>query len=74
MRAHVGDRLVLPGAPGEPHGRRGQIVALMHPDGSPPYRVRWPADDRESVVFPPPDPHLEQQTAVGAGRGGGGAH
>ncbi|MHA6794288.1 Rv1733c family protein [Pseudonocardia bannensis] len=53
MRAHVGDWLVLPGRPGEPHGRRGRVVGLVHPDGSPPYRVRWLADDHESVVSHP---------------------
>ncbi|NMH97536.1 DUF1918 domain-containing protein [Pseudonocardia acidicola] len=58
MRAHIGDWLVLPPAPHEPHGRRGQVVGLVHPDGSPPYRVRWLDDDHVTVVFPPPYAHL----------------
>lgn len=44
---------------GKSHGRRGQIMALMHPDGTPPFRVRWLEDEHVSVAFPPPDAHLE---------------
>jgi hypothetical protein len=58
MRAHVGDWLIIPPAPHEKRERRGQIVELPHPDGSPPYRVRWIEDDHLSLVFPPPDAHL----------------
>ncbi|MCE3555158.1 DUF1918 domain-containing protein [Pseudonocardia sp. RS11V-5] len=63
MRARIGDWLIVPPAPHESHGRRGQIVGLVHPDGSPPYRVRWLDDDHESLVFPPPDAHLERHPA-----------
>jgi len=61
--AHAGDWLVVP-ATGESHGRRAQIVALMHPDGTPPFRVRWLEDEHVSVVFPPPDAHLESPHSV----------
>lgn len=57
--AHEGDWLVVPPVTGESHGRRGQVVELMHPDGTPPFRVRWLEDEHVSVVFPPPDAHLE---------------
>ncbi|MCW0213930.1 MAG: DUF1918 domain-containing protein [Pseudonocardia sp.] len=64
MRAHVGDWLVVPPGPERGHERRGQIVALLHPDGTPPYRVRWLDDDHVSVVFPPPDAHLGRPPAA----------
>jgi hypothetical protein len=54
MLAHVGDWLVVPTDPGETHVHRGQVVAVPHPDGSPPYRVRRLDDDHESLLFPPP--------------------
>lgn len=60
MHARIGDWLVVPPGPHESHGRRGQIVGLAHPDGGPPYRVRWLDDEHESLVFPPPDAHLER--------------
>jgi hypothetical protein len=58
MHAQIGDWLVIPPAPHEAHGRRGQVVALIHPDGAPPYRVRWLEDEHVSVVFPPPEAYL----------------
>jgi len=59
MPAHVGDWLVMPTHPDGTHVRRGQVIALPHPDGSPPYRVRWLDDDHESLVFPPPGTQLQ---------------
>lgn len=62
MHAAVGDWLVIPPGPGAPHSRRGQIVGLLHPDGTPPYRVHWlsddDSDDHFSIVYPPPDARL----------------
>lgn len=57
ITAHVGDWLEVSAGPGT-HARRGQIVALVHPDGTPPYRVHWLEDEHESLVFPPPDAHV----------------
>jgi hypothetical protein len=54
LRARPGDWLVLPPPPTGHHRRRGQVIGLLHPDGSPPYRVRWLDDDRVTVVLPPP--------------------
>ena len=73
-RAGVGDWIVLPDVHGHTHGRRGQVVALLHPGGTPPYRVRWLDDDHESVLFPPPDVVVEQRrhiAGVGCGQGAG---
>jgi hypothetical protein len=51
MRAHVGDRL-LPD--GRDDSRAALIIGLQHPDGSPPYVVRWLADGHVALVFPGP--------------------
>lgn len=59
MRARIGDWLIVPGPHGA-HDRRGQIVQLLHPDGTPPYRVRWLEDEHLSLVYPPPDAHLRR--------------
>ena len=59
MKCRVGDRLVIEGTHvGDPR-RVGVVVELRHPDGSPPYVVRWESDGREGVVFPGPDAHVE---------------
>lgn len=58
MRAHVGDWLTLPPGPGSSHARRAQIVGLLHPDGTPPYRVHWLDDDHFSILYPSPDTQL----------------
>jgi len=50
VRAHVGDRLLL--ARHEQAYRVGVVLAVSHADGSPPYRVRWLDDGRETLVFP----------------------
>ncbi len=59
MKAHLGDRLILEGTHLDDPRRVGVIVELPHPDGTPPYRVRWLSDDHESLVFPGPDARLE---------------
>ena len=59
MKAQKGDRLACEGTRVGDHRRTGVIVALHHPDGSPPYTVRWQDDDHETIVFPGTDAHLE---------------
>jgi Domain of unknown function (DUF1918) len=59
MRANVGDRLVIDGTNvGDPR-RVGTVTGVNHPDGSPPYLVRWQNDDHESLVFPGPTARVE---------------
>ncbi|MFI0724141.1 DUF1918 domain-containing protein [Streptomyces sp. NPDC021224] len=58
MHAEVGDWIVVEALHLDGPRRRGQIVGLEHPDGSPPYVVRWTEDDRETVFFPGPEAHL----------------
>ena len=71
MHASVGDWLVVHGRTVDAPVREGKIIQVTHPDGSPPYLVRWTDTDRESVVFPGPDtailtrsPHSEPETAA----------
>lgn len=59
MHAHVGDWIVVESGHLNGHRRRGQVVRLEHPDGTPPYVVRWIEDDRETVFFPGPETHVE---------------
>jgi hypothetical protein len=59
MKARIGDRLVIDGTNvGEPR-RVGVVTAITHPDGTPPYTVRWLNDDHESVVVPGPTARIE---------------
>jgi Domain of unknown function (DUF1918) len=58
MKAHLGDRLVLEGTHVDDPRRIGIIIEIHHPDGSPPYLVRW-LDDGETLVFPGPDARIE---------------
>ncbi|CAA9252014.1 MAG: hypothetical protein AVDCRST_MAG52-2109, partial [uncultured Blastococcus sp.] len=39
--------------------RRGEVVGLVHEDGSPPFRVRWVEDGHETLVVPGPEAHIE---------------
>lgn len=38
--------------------REGHVVELRHPDGSPPYVVKWSDDGQQALFFPGPDAHL----------------
>lgn len=61
MRAQVGDWVVAESSSvGTPH-REGQVVGLRHPDGSPPFEVRWLADDTTTLYFPGPDARVLPQ-------------
>ena len=55
---------MLPEGAGHPHPRRGVIVALLHPGGSPPYRVRWLDQEHETEIFPPTDTDVRHGPAV----------
>jgi hypothetical protein len=61
MHAEVGNWLVVEGLTDASARRQGQIVAVDHADGSPPYWVRWLDDDHRSLVFPGPDARVEPQ-------------
>ena len=53
MMAHVGDRLVLEGVHVGDARRIGVITAVRHPDGTPPYEVRWLDTGHEAMVTAP---------------------
>lgn len=64
-RVKVGDRIVIePGA--APSKRRiGIVTGLRHPDGSPPYTVRWLDTERESLFFPGVTARIEPMPSHG---------
>jgi hypothetical protein len=68
MHAAVGQWLVVHGRTVDAPSREGQIVRVAHPDGSPPYLVRWTDTDRESVVFPGPDSTVLDHAPHASGR------
>jgi hypothetical protein len=55
MHAHPGDWLVIKGPRTGAPEQRGRILEVHSADGTPPYVVRWTADDHVSTVFPGPD-------------------
>ncbi len=58
MVAGVGDRVFVASVrPG--HERMGRVVALRHPDGTPPYVVRWDDSGTETLHFPRDDCRIE---------------
>lgn len=59
MFARVGDRLVLQGVHVGDTRRVGVITAVRHPDGSPPYEVRWVDSGMQALIFPGPEAHVE---------------
>jgi hypothetical protein len=66
MKAYVGDRLVLEGTHIDDPRRIGIITEIHHPDGAPPYLVRW-LDGHETLVFPGATPASRQPTPAPAG-------
>jgi hypothetical protein len=54
MKAKVGDFLVIKGTTVEQHDQRGVITEVRSADGSPPYVVRWLANDHIATVYPGP--------------------
>ena len=62
MRASVGDRLIQEGTHVGDRRRVGVISAVAHPDGTPPYTVRWEDTGAEALVFPGPDARIVPST------------
>ncbi|MEV6579746.1 DUF1918 domain-containing protein [Streptomyces sp. NPDC051582] len=58
IHAAVGDQILVGGPMVGKPGRDGEVVALHHDDGTPPYDVRWSDTGRTSVFFPGPDAHV----------------
>ena len=65
MHAKIGDRLIMEGTHvGDPR-RIGVVMAVTHPDGSPPYTVRWLDNGHEALVFPGTDSRIEPPSRLG---------
>ncbi|MFB7917153.1 DUF1918 domain-containing protein [Streptomyces sp. NPDC056061] len=71
MRAHVGDHLIVISPATRSSKREGEIVGLHHPDGSPPYDVRWSDTDHVTLVFPGPDACIRHREPGNAAPGSG---
>lgn len=54
MRASVGDRLLVHGRTVGQHDRSAEVIEVLGPDGTPPYRVRF-EDGHETLMSPGPD-------------------
>jgi len=59
MKAQVGDQVLVASAQAGVPARSGTIVELRHPDGTPPYVVRWSDTGHEGVYFPRHDGPIE---------------
>lgn len=59
MYASVGDRLILHASRAGVRLREGEILDVRHPDGSPPYLVRWSDTGDEALVFPGADGEVQ---------------
>jgi hypothetical protein len=55
MHAKVGDRIVIGGHRAGQPDREGEVLELRHPNGEPPYLVRWGDTGHEDLFFPGPD-------------------
>ncbi|MFF9410608.1 DUF1918 domain-containing protein [Streptomyces anandii] len=51
----MGDGIVVRGTTSGVVTRDGEVVGVHHPDGSPPYDVRWADSGRVTLYFPGPD-------------------
>ncbi|MFF8291802.1 DUF1918 domain-containing protein [Streptomyces sp. NPDC016309] len=54
MHAIVGDTLLVHGRVVGQHDRTAEVIEVLGPDGTPPYRVRFD-DGHEAVMSPGPD-------------------
>lgn len=59
MHAHKGDRIVVRSTHVGGHVRDAEILEVRHPDGSPPYVVRWSDTGHEGLFFPGPDAYID---------------
>ncbi|MDP2774104.1 MAG: DUF1918 domain-containing protein [Nocardioides sp.] len=65
MHAQKGDRIVIRGQHVGDAIRDAEVLGVEHPDGSPPYVVRWSDTGHEALFFPGADAyvdHPEQRT------------
>ena len=66
MQAEAGEQIRVRGHhPGEPD-RRGMVVEVRGPGGTPPFVVRWDDTGHEVLFFPGPDAVIEDIEASNA--------
>ncbi|MET7304006.1 DUF1918 domain-containing protein [Embleya sp. NPDC005575] len=63
MHATKGDRLLIHGRVVGRHDHFVEIIEVLGPDGTPPYRVRA-ADGHETIMSPGPDSVVEHRNAA----------
>jgi len=64
MLAKKGDWLVVESSAVNRSGRRGLVLDVEGPDGTPPFLVRWEDNGHEGLIFPGPDAHVAAPGAV----------
>jgi hypothetical protein len=57
LHATAGDRLVIQSLRGPV--RDAEILEVRHPDGTPPYTVRWSDTGHEALVYPGADAFVQ---------------
>ncbi len=67
MHAEKGDWLVVESSVVDRHSRRGIVLGVEGPEGTPPYLVRWEDNGHEGLVFPGPDAHIAAAGTVSGG-------
>ena len=59
MYARKGDRIVIRNQRLGGPIRDAEVLEVEHPDGTPPYRVRWSDTGHEALFFPGPDAYID---------------
>jgi hypothetical protein len=62
MKAHAGDRLVMESAHVGTPRRVGVVLEVHGENGAPPYLVRWEGTGQQTLCFPGPDAHVQEDT------------
>jgi len=55
MRAKIGDQIMIGGHRVGQADRQCEVLEVRHPNGEPPYVVRWGDTGHEDLFFPGPD-------------------
>lgn len=66
MFARKGDRIVIRSHHVGTPVRDAEVLEVEHPDGSPPYRVRWSDTGHEALFFPGPDASIDHVEPSGS--------